>query len=244
MKATAPAQRSLLDLQTVDTNVTRVMHRMTHLPEIAAIAAVVAERDALRGRLASELGVVEDARTELSRIESDVAVVDSRITRDTDRLAGSASAKDATALESELVSLRRRKENLEDAELEVMERLEAAEAAYGETATSDAALRDRIAELEAARDEGRAGLEKELEALRASRESVIATVDEQLLAVYERSRSRSGFGAALFRAGTCGACTMTLTGNDLAAVRAAAADEVVLCPECGAVLVRTEESGL
>jgi predicted nucleic acid-binding Zn-ribbon protein len=27
-------------------------------------------------------------------------------------------------------------------------------------------------------------------------------------------------------------------------VRAAASDDVVLCPECGAVLVRTEESGL
>jgi predicted nucleic acid-binding Zn-ribbon protein len=244
MKATAAAQRSLLDLQTVDTTVTRVTHRITHLPEIAAIAAVVAERDALRGTLATQLGVVEDARTELSRIESDVTVVDTRIARDTDRLAGSASAKDATALESELVSLRRRKEALEDAELEVMERLEAAEAAYNETATSDAALRDRIAELEAARDESRAGLDRELEALRASRESVVANVEESLLAVYERSRSRSGFGAALFRAGTCGACTMSLTGNDLAAVRAAASDDVVLCPECGAVLVRTEESGL
>lgn len=244
MKATAAAQRSLLDLQTVDTNVTRVRHRISHLPELAAIAAVVAERDALRGRLASELGVVEDARTELSRIESDVTVVDARIARDTDRLAGSASAKDATALESELVSLRRRKEALEDAELEVMERLEAAEAAYSETATSDAALRDRISELEAARDASRSGLEKELDALSASRESVIATVEEPLLAVYERSRARSGFGAALFRAGTCGACTMSLTGNDLAAVRGAAADDVVLCPECGAVLVRTEESGL
>ena len=244
MKATAAAQRSLLDLQTVDTNVTRVTHRVDHLPETAAIAAVVAERDALRGRLATELGVVEDARTELSRIESDVAVVDSRIARDTDRLAGSASAKNTTALESELVSLRRRKENLEDAELEVMERLEAAEAAYGETSSSDAALQARIADLETARDAARAGLEQELAALRASRESVIATVEQQLLAVYERSRQRSGFGAALFRAGTCGACTMSLTGNDLAAVRSAADDDVVLCPECGAILVRTEESGL
>jgi predicted nucleic acid-binding Zn-ribbon protein len=244
MKASPAAQRSLLDLQTVDTNVTRIAHRKGHLPEIAAIAALVADRDSLRGRLATELGSVEDARTDLSRIESDVAVVDSRIARDTDRLAGSASAKDATALESELVSLRRRKENLEDAELEVMERLEAAEAVYGETAASDASLSSRITELEAARDAARAELDTELSALEASRASLIATIDDTLLALYERSRTRSGAGAALLRAGTCGACTMTLTGNDLATVRSAPSDDVLSCPECGAILVRTEESGL
>jgi predicted nucleic acid-binding Zn-ribbon protein len=244
MKASPAAQRSLLDLQTIDTNVSRVTHRIGHLPETAAIAAVVAERDALRGRLATELGTLEDARTELGRIESDVAVVDSRIARDADRLSGSASAKDASALESELVSLRRRKETLEDAELEVMERLEAAEAAYGETARSDAELGARIAELEATRATVRGGLEQELAALQASRTSVTATIEEPLLTAYERSRARSGFGAALFRAGTCGACTMSLTGNDLASVRAAAPDDVLSCPECGAVLVRTEESGL
>jgi predicted nucleic acid-binding Zn-ribbon protein len=243
MKASPAAQRSLLDLQTVDTNVTRIAHRKGHLPEIAAIAALVADRDSLRGRLATELGSVEDARTDLSRIESDVAVVDSRIARDTDRLAGSASAKDATALESELVSLRRRKENLEDAELEVMERLEAAEAVYGETAASDASLSSRITELEAARDAARAELDTELSALEASRSSLIATIDESLLALYERSRTRSGAGAQK-RGGTCGACTMTLTGNDLATVRSAPSDEVLSCPECGAILVRTEESGL
>ncbi|PSL39404.1 hypothetical protein CLV49_3039 [Labedella gwakjiensis] len=244
MKANPAAQRSLLDLQTVDTNVTRVAHRKGHLPEIAAIAALVADRDALRGRLATELGAVEDARTDLARIESDVAVVDSRIARDTERLNGSSSAKDASALESELLSLARRKENLEDAELEVMERLEAAEAVYGETAASDRSLSERIAELEATRDASRADLDQELAALEASRSSLVSTIDDALVTAYERSRARSGFGAALLRAGTCGACTMTLTGNDLATVRSAPADDVLSCPECGAILVRTEESGL
>jgi predicted nucleic acid-binding Zn-ribbon protein len=244
MKASPAAQRSLLDLQTVDTDVTRIAHRMANLPQTAAIAALVSDRDALRGRLASELGAVEDARTELARIESDVAVVDSRIARDTDRLSGSASSKDASALESELVSLRRRKEHLEDAELEVMERLEAAEAVYAETAASDESLSARIADLETAREASRADLDAELAALETVRSTLVSAVDEALLAIYERSRTRSGFGAALLRAGTCGACTMTLTGNDLAGVRSAPADDVLACPECGAILVRTEESGL
>ena len=37
---------------------------------------------------------------------------------------------------------------------------------------------------------------------------------------------------------------MVLAGSELNAVRAAADDEVVSCPECGGILVRTDESGL
>ncbi len=37
---------------------------------------------------------------------------------------------------------------------------------------------------------------------------------------------------------------MVLSGTDLGVLRAAAPDTVVTCPECGCILVRTEESGL
>ena len=37
---------------------------------------------------------------------------------------------------------------------------------------------------------------------------------------------------------------MVLSGTDLQALRQAADDDVVTCPECGAILVRTDESGL
>jgi predicted nucleic acid-binding Zn-ribbon protein len=37
---------------------------------------------------------------------------------------------------------------------------------------------------------------------------------------------------------------MVLSGTDLNTIRQAQDDDVVQCPECGAILVRTEESGL
>ena len=67
----------------------------------------------------------------------------------------------------------------------------------------------------------------------------------ELLAFYEQRRVRGGgVGAALLQHRTCGGCTMTLTGSDLESVRLAAPDEVVQCPECDRILVRTDESGL
>ncbi len=37
---------------------------------------------------------------------------------------------------------------------------------------------------------------------------------------------------------------VTLTNSDLQSIRAAAPDDVVLCPDSDAILVRTPESGL
>ena len=79
---------------------------------------------------------------------------------------------------------------------------------------------------------------------RREREEVVATLPADLLAEYDRRRARSGTGAALLRERRCGACRLELDRTALAALRAAPADEVVHCEECGTVLVRTAESGL
>ncbi|MBZ6373036.1 MAG: C4-type zinc ribbon domain-containing protein, partial [Microbacterium hominis] len=68
-------------------------------------------------------------------------------------------------------------------------------------------------------------------------------VPADLLGLYERLAAR-GVGAGLLRRRTCEGCHMVLSGTDLGALRQAAEDDVVMCPECGCILVRTDESGL
>jgi len=74
-------------------------------------------------------------------------------------------------------------------------------------------------------------------------DAVAASVPAALLALYERLASR-GNGAGLLRAGACEACRMVIPPSDIATIRRAQTDDVVFCPECGAILVRTDESGL
>ena len=66
----------------------------------------------------------------------------------------------------------------------------------------------------------------------------------ELLDLYERQRARYGIGDALLRGGVSLASNVRLTGSDLEAVRRAAPDDVVICPDSSAILVRTAESGL
>jgi predicted nucleic acid-binding Zn-ribbon protein len=200
-------------------------------------------RQQLAQELASRLGTRDDLRTELSRIESDVAVVDARASRDTSRLASSSNPKEAQGFESELASLARRKSDLEDAELEVMERLELADAAAAVQEVLIAQTNAEGSELSAAAKRTVAEATAAFDAATRDRAAVAGSLPADLVALYERVAARSS-GAAFLRARTCGGCRMVLAGTDLQVIRRAADDEIVTCPECGSILVRGEDSGL
>lgn len=240
----APAdQRRLLDLADLDARIRRAEHAKANPPHAERVKELLSQRTSLTRELAVLAGQCDDLRAELARVESDVAVVDARRQRDTERLASSSNPKEAQGLESELVALARRKSDLEDAELELMERLEAADAAVAEQEAQIAAINEEGTRLSA---EGKAAIaeaERELESARRDRAAVAGALPADLLALYDRIAQR-GTGAGLLRRGTCESCRMVLAGTDLNAVRQAAADAVLTCPECGAILVRTEESGL
>lgn len=244
LKASPDEQALLLDLQTLDTRLQQLTHRSKALPEHAALTALLAEADALRRRLAEESGVAEDSEAELRRVESDVTVVEARIARDTDRAQHSSSVKDITALEQELEALRRRRSDLEDIELQVMERLEGLQATVDATKAELDDLNTRIIAVTGERDAALAGLDSERTHTLANRTTIASKVSVDLLALYEKQRDRYGWGASHLRGGVSSASGVKLNESDLAVVRSAAPDDVVLCPDSNAILVRTNESGL
>lgn len=58
---------------------------------------------------------------------------------------------------------------------------------------------------------------------------------DELLALYEKQRARYGVGASHLRAGVSTASGVMLNATDLGVVRAAAPDDVLLCPESSAI---------
>jgi uncharacterized protein len=244
LKASPDDQALLLDLQQLDTRLQQLDHRSKSLPALAQLAALAREEEQLRSTLAQKRGEWEDARTELKRVESDVAVVEARITRDSDRLQGTSSVKDVQALEQELGSLRKRLSDLEDIELNVMERVEQEQEALGAAEARLAELRERVVALEAERDDDLKAIESERAHVLANRATVAGKAPAELVALYERQRSRYGVGASHLRGGVSSASGVKLTESDMARIRSAAPDDVIMCPDSDAILVRTAESGL
>ncbi|WP_298036495.1 zinc ribbon domain-containing protein [uncultured Microbacterium sp.] len=243
MNASPEQQRILLDVADLDRRRQQAERARTNPAEGPRINELAAQRQEQLRELTALTGTRDDVRTELSRLESDVSVTTQRRTRDSERLATSTNPKDAQALEREVASLGHRISALEDAQLEVMTRVEQAEAAVAaQQALIDATTSEGIA-LTAKAKSAAAAAGEEIENLTRDRAAIVADVPADLLADYTRRASR-GVGVGLLRAKTCEGCRMVLSETHLSEIRRAAQDAVVSCPECGGILVRTEESGL
>jgi predicted nucleic acid-binding Zn-ribbon protein len=243
VNASPADQLLLIEVAELDGRIRQADHARRNPPQAARVQDLKARRQDLSQELSVRLGIRDDLRTELSRIESDVAVVDARSARDAERLAASSNPKEAQGLESELASLARRKSDLEDGELEVMERLEQADAAVAEQEALIEQTNAEGSELSAEARRIVAEATAAFDAATRDRAAVAGSVPNDLLAYYEKVAARSS-GAALLRRRTCEGCRMVLAGTDLQVLRQAAPDQIVTCPECGCILVRGEDSGL
>ena len=244
MKAAPEAQRRLLDLQAIDTTLNQLAHRRRSLPELAEIDTVARELSALEDERVRAQVAVDDLDRDISRYEKDIEQVRTRKNRDQARLEAGGALREIEGLQHELATLNRRQSELEDAELELMERRETAEQALNEVLKRITEATQRRDAAEARRDEAYADIAKEQEFKTQARGPLAADLPADLVKLYDKIREDTGLGAALFRAGRCGGCRIELYGADLNRVKSAPADDVVRCEECRRIMVRTAESGL
>ena len=239
MKAAPKAQRRLLDLQAIDTALNQLAHRRRSLPELAEIETVSRELSALEDERVRAQVAVDDLDRDITRFEKDIEQVRTRKDRDQARLDAGGALREIEGLQHELATLNRRQSELEDAELELMEKRETAERALNDVKARIAEAGERRAAAEERRDEAYAEIAKEQEFKTQCRAPLAADLPPDLIKLYDKIRADTGLGAALFRAGRCGGCRIELYGADLNRVKSAPADEVVRCEECRRIMVRT-----
>jgi predicted nucleic acid-binding Zn-ribbon protein len=245
VKADPAVQRQLLELAKVDAELSRVAHRRRTLPELAEIEEAEKRLRDRRDALVAVRTSLSDLGRDVTKQEREVDSVRARAERDRGMMqSGSVSAKQLTDLEHELESLARRQSALEDDLLELMERREALELDEQRTAAEVDNAEQELAEAGRRRDETLADLDATEARRQADREQLTPKLPDELRTLYERVRAHKGIGAALLRARRCGACQLELDRSAIADIKAAAEDEVVQCENCGAILVRTLESGL
>lgn len=241
MKASPRQQQLLLDLQELDTLEARLRKQRGAVPERAEYTALEEQHATLKERFMAAQRELDTQQAELERVESDVQLVVDRRRRDEELLSTDVSSKEAQSLQRELELLGRRQTELEDRELEMMEQLEktqatfdAARLALEQIDDERARLRDRIVEAEESID---AAVRRN----REERELLAAELQREVLELYEATRARTGLGAARLRGNVSEGSNMTVAPGELAAIRAADPDEIVFCPDSGAILVRIDD---
>ena len=240
MKATKSDQFSILDIQNFDFTTTTLNAKAAGLPEIATINTLTIKQNNARDlRIAAETEL-SDVKRELTRAETDVEQVVSRITRDEARLAsGTGAAKDLEHLQSELVSLGVRRSELEEVELEIMLRVEGINTRIETLKNEESSLAAEITNLEIAKENALTLILADLQSLTDDRLKTVAHVNPEFMALYEKVRAgNNGTGAAALIGNQCKGCHLTLNTIELQRIAGLAEDEVVRCEECRCILVR------
>ena len=247
LNAEPSAQLTLLDLQAQDSALAQLNHRRTALPEHARIAELQARVDELDGQRIEADTEVGDLTRAQSKADAEVEHVKARRVRDEERMSSGAitNPKDLESLQHELGALQRRISTLEDEELEVMERLEDAQKRLSSVSADLDGIKAELEQVTAVRDAAVEAIDVEAATATAERERIVAQVPADLLALYDKVRAQyGGLAAAELRARRCEGCRLEINGADLREIAAMPDDEVLRCPECSRILVRTAESRL
>jgi predicted nucleic acid-binding Zn-ribbon protein len=235
------ALEALLDVQDLDITLDQLRHRRATLPA----RAVVAEADANTATIDAALGDIGARAAELAgavkRLEDEVASLEAKAA-DADRklYSGTVTApRELQALQDEVTSVKRHARSVEDHLLEVMEEAEPVNADMAQLEGGRAAAVERRAGAVAELAEAEAAIDAELGDVGQQRDKAAAVVPDELLATYERLRSKlDGIGVARLEGNRCTGCHLTLPATEVDRIKRSVPGSVQFHEECGRILVR------
>ena len=179
----------------------------------------------------------EEIMREIRRVETDLELVTKREVLDQERLTKTAVSRDVIGIQHELETLKKRRSDLEDVELELLERREQSNRVLHELEAKDEHLESELALT-------KARIKLELDELRAKHSNdsqeiakLKAATAPDLLSLFEAKLLR-GLAVGRLQKTACTACNMNLTATALAELNHIPADGLASCPECQAILIR------
>jgi uncharacterized protein len=238
VKANLQDQKRLLELVELDLNLVKNASDKTKLLAATDIQIASEKALALSDQLIDARNKVGDLELELKRSENDLELVENRITKDNQRLSTTSSSKDAQGIEHELTTLAKRKSELEDTELGIMDELDKvrAELIAAEKAKSEA--ESELNSLRSALSSNASTLDSQRAELTAKREALVGLIDPELAVAYQKKADRA-VAVGRLTGRECGACRISITATNLEEIVALPADEISECPNCQAYLVRS-----
>lgn len=240
-------QEKLLEVQAKDTEIAQLVHRKGSLPEIERKAELETQLTRARNQHVAAEVILGDLQRDQARSDADVEVVRQRIIKDQQMLDSGTinDPKQLSALQHELESLARRRTELEDLELEIMERVEGAEAAVSVLAGQITTLSGELEQVSTTLQDLTDTLSADIAEVEKERAALALALPSDFMSLYEKIRgSHSGVGAALLHRGQCGGCRLTIPPQEMQVIKVAPIETVVQCEECRRILIRTSESGI
>lgn len=240
MQFPLPDQRKLLELASTDAELAQVRHRLRAAPLVARVRELEDQVGAVHRQVVEARTQIEDLDRGVARSEGELDKVKARLVRDRELADQGLGAKVQRELEHELGSLTRRLSDLEDAELEMLERQESLADQVAALQAKEAELAETLATSRAERDDAHAGHRGHEAQLVATRAALVASLPAALVSAYEAARRDARTGAAQLVGSQCSGCRLELPPNEVGRLRSLPPEQIEHCDECGCIIVRVD----
>jgi len=240
MRASPKDQLDLLQLQDFELELSRIDYQLKTLPLLADLAKAERNFEDNRDLAIAASTQKSDIEEELKRSELDVEQVVERIKKDQKLLDSSdTSPKELEILINEIANLNRRKEELEEIELEIMVRIDIAVESQKSFEKARDEFAEEISKLTAEKDLAISTLKEGQKVIEGKCQPILSTVNTELLNLYKKIKeSNGGVGAARLLNGKCDGCHLQINTIEIGRIASLAEDEIVRCEECRRILVR------
>ncbi len=223
----------LWDLQMLDA---KILKRRKRLKEIEAGPPCAAEARRLLERRQAAERALEEARSELTALETELAHTEERRKQTHKRLYGGTvtATRELNALEHELAALKERQNELDGQVLQAMDRVTALEAEANQAVSASTELLEQYRTEKASLGAEKQRIEAELVDLSSRRDRAAQRVDARQLSRYETLRQRGGgYGMSPVEEDHCKLCRTAISVTVMKRLQGGA---IVQCENCSRIL--------
>jgi len=231
----------LLVLQDRDRKILRVSQELAH---------IAPERDSIRAKASSTQTQLEAAKLRVKQIEAErkqrdleIEAKKAQIEKYLNQQLQTRKNEEYKALAHEIEMAKEFIFKIEDEEIVLMERAEAAQKEVVRTTAEAAAAKKVVDDQVGQLDQREQNFKKELAELQAGRAQLASAVDESARNRYERLLKSKGENVVVgVEHSSCGGCHMKLPTQIVTSCRGET--ELVACPNCGRILFFTRDMDL
>lgn len=231
-----PALADLLDVQDLDLDIDRLLHRRATLPELERYRAAQEQIDTYDERIRETSEELRELELATDKAEGELEMLETKLQEQETRLfAGGMSARETEHMRLEVQSLRGQQGASEERVLGLLDRLDPTREALSRLEAQREVLIGERDELEAAITAEWRQIDAEIARKEERKREALAPIPPDLVELYEKLRTtKEGVAVGRLENDTCGGCHIRLSPAEIAEVRAS---DPPRCVHCRRILV-------
>lgn len=232
--------KTLLAIQDLDTRVLRLRREIEDLPRKHQLDELLADLKEARDTLESKKQQLTDLKHRMHKLDGELELLSSKVKKEEEKLFSGTimNPKELSAIQAEIISLKKKTDEMETEDLEMMEEADRIEREVQDSEKRAEQISSREQEARDTYNEELAEKEHQISELERERDKLKEEIDPETIALYERLlEQKGGLAVAKMEEGSyCGGCRIEFSHTQID--RFQHEEGLFRCEYCRRILVR------